>query len=394
MTEFFHTYKNHIIYGIIIIVVVVILHIVTNIINKWLIKKELKRFPNEPLKPVKLLKRTLNTLWLILGLIALSFIFVDREKEDTLKEYFRLATYLGVLAVFTIVGATACNLWFKHKIQEKVLNGDDPTSFKFLHYIAVFIICFVGVLFGLMAFPSLRGVAQTALGGAGVIALIAGVASQEALSNLVGGIFIISFKPFKIGDVIKLSDTMVGTVTDITLRHTVIRNFENKMIVIPNAVINKEKLINYNLGELKCCEHIEMNISYDSNVVLAKKILQEECEAHPLIYDNRTVVEKKDGKPIVKTALTKINESSLTIRSWAWSVNFSDSFALKCDVYESAKARFDKEGIELAFPTRTVYMVKNDKGEGDASDEKKIEESIKVESATMTSKMPKYKLKE
>ncbi|RXJ49700.1 mechanosensitive ion channel family protein [Gelidibacter gilvus] len=356
MTEFFETYKSHLIYGASVIAIVIVLHIITNVLNKWLMKKEAQKFLGAPEKPMHILKRTLNILWIVLGLIALSFIFVDKEKNDTLIGYFKLVGYLGGVAVITIVSATLCNLWFKHKIQEKTLLGYDPTSFKFLRYVVVFIICFIGVLFGLMAFPSLRGVAQTALGGAGVIALIAGVASQEALSNLVGGLFIISFKPFKIGDIVKVSDTMVGTVTDITLRHTIIRNFENKMIVIPNAVINKEKLINYDLGEMKCCEHIEMNISYDSDIDLAKQILREECESHPLILDNRSKKEKKDGKPLIRTALTKINDSSLTIRAWAWARNYSDSFSLKCDVLESTKKRYDKEGVELAFPTRTIYV--------------------------------------
>jgi small-conductance mechanosensitive channel len=202
-------------------------------------------------------------------------------------------------------------------------------------------------------------VAQTALGGAGVIAIIAGIASQEALANVVGGVFIISFKPFRIGDRIKISDNMVGTVTDITMRHTVIRNFENKMIVIPNAIINKEKLINYDLGELKCCERIEIGISYDSNVVLAKKIMQEECENHPLILDDRSAEEKKQKLPIVKTALISLNDSSVTIRAWAWANNYSDSFQLRIDdVLESVKLRFEQEGIEIPFPYRTLVMKK------------------------------------
>lgn len=367
MTDFFETYKSPFIYGASVIAIVIVLHIITNILNKWLMKKEAQKFLGTPEKPIYILKRTLNVLWIVLGLIALSFIFVDREKDETLIGYFKLVGYLGGVAVITIVLATLGNLWFKHKIQEKTLLGYDPTSFKFLRYVVVFVICFIGVLFGLMAFPSLRGVAQTALGGAGVIALIAGVASQEALSNLVGGLFIISFKPFKIGDIVKVSDTMVGTVTDITLRHTIIRNFENKMIVIPNAVINKEKLINYDLGELKCCEHIEMNISYDSDIDLAKQILREECENHPLILDNRSIKDKKDGKPLIRTAMTRINDSSLTIRAWAWARNYSDSFSLKCDVLESTKKRFDKEGVELAFPTRTVYV--NNNGEKQTKDE-------------------------
>ncbi len=365
MTEFVETYKWHLIYGAIVIVVVVLLHIITDLLNKWLLKKEIERNPRpsiKHLKPLKILKRTLNTLWLVLGLIALSFIFVDREKDETLIGYFKLSGYLGVVTVVTLVATALCNLWFKRQIQERTLLDYDTTSYKFLRYVAVFIICFIGIILGIMAFPSLRGVAQTALGGAGVLALIAGFASQEALSNLVGGVFIISFKPFRIGDVVKLSDSMVGTVTDITLRHTVIRNFENKMIVIPNAVINKEKLINYNLGELKCCEYIEMNISYDSDIDLAKNILREECENHPLILDNRSHIDKKSGKPMIRTALTKINDSSLTIRAWAWARTSGDAFTIKCDVLESTKKQYDKEGVDLSFPTRTIY-VKNGLGE-------------------------------
>ena len=267
-------------------------------------------------------------------------------------------TKFGFLAVLTIVSAAATNMWFKKNTRERIEKNQDPTTYKFLRYVAVISICFIGVLFGLLVFPSLKGVAQTALSGAGVIARIAGVASQEALSNLIGGFFIIFFKPFKIGDTIKITDSMVGAVIDITLRHTVIRNFENKMIVIPNAIMNKEKLINYNLGDLKNCKHIEMGISYSSNVALAKQIMQEECENHPLIIDNRSKLEQEQGNPIVKTALTVINDSTMTIRAWAWSNNYGDSYALQCDVNETIKARFDAVGIDLAYPTRTIIIEK------------------------------------
>ena len=194
MTTFLEKYQSHFIYTMIIIGVVALLYLLTNILHKWLLKKEIEKFPNAPVRPINLIKHVLNVLWFVLGVIALSFLFVDNEKDADLKKYFTLASYLGVLSVRTIVAATACNVWFKNKIQEKTKNHHDPTSYKFLRYIAVFFICFIGVLFGLLAFPSLRGVAQTALGGAGILALIAGVSSQEALSNLVSGFFIISFK--------------------------------------------------------------------------------------------------------------------------------------------------------------------------------------------------------
>lgn len=356
MEDFFLTYKFHFIWALGVVAVVCTLYILTNIAYKWLLKKEKEKFPGEKSSPITLVKRVLNILWLILGIIALSFVFVSRDKDAIIIKNFWLVTFLGFLAVFTIIAATSTNIWFKRSINRKIQNKYDPTSFKFLRYVAVTTIYFLGILFGLLAFPSLRGVAQTALGGAGVIAIVIGVASQEALANLVGGVFIISFKPFRVGDLIKVTDTMVGTVTDITLRHTIIRNFENKMIVIPNSIINKEKLVNYNLGELKCCERIEIGISYDSDIELAKKIMREECENHPLILDNRSIFDKEMNLPIVKTAVISLNDFSITVRAWAWGRRFEDCFELKIAVLESIKNRFDKEGVEIPFPYRTIVM--------------------------------------
>ncbi|TYB78155.1 mechanosensitive ion channel family protein [Bizionia gelidisalsuginis] len=356
MRELIELFKTNIIAIIGIIVSVITLCVITNVLHKWSVKKEKERFPGETERPFIFIKHILNTLWIVLGVLALSLVFMGDDYYDYILTNFKLVLYVGMVAVLTIIGGTLTNLWFKRSIKNKILYNEDPTAFKFIRYVAVFSVYFVGFLLVMLVFPSLRGVSQTALGGAGVIALIAGVASQEALSNLVGGIFIISFKPFKIGDVVRLSDTMVGTVTDITLRHTIIRNYENKMIVIPNAIINKEKLINYDLGELKCCEHIEIGISYDSDIDLAKKILQEECGNHPLIFDNRTLLDKKEDKPVIRVALTKLNDSSMTIRAWAWASTYTDSFNLKCDVLESVKKRFDLEGIEIPFPYRTIVM--------------------------------------
>ncbi|WP_337992840.1 mechanosensitive ion channel family protein [Flavivirga sp. 57AJ16] len=84
--------------------------------------------------------------------------------------------------------------------------------------------------------------------------------------------------------------------------------------------------------------------------------MQEECERHSLILDNRTELEVEEGNPIVKTALTQLNEFSMTIQAWAWGRSFDEVFQLKIAVLESIKKRFDKEGIEIPFPYRTIVM--------------------------------------
>lgn len=297
MIEFFETHKSELFYSLVVVVSVVLLRFSTNLFYKWLIQKEQKRVPGNQPVAITLVRRILNALWLVIGFMALVALFFE-DAYQKFKHDFQVILYLSIVSVITIVIASSVHIWFKKSIERKMKDKEDPTTFKFLRYIAVFAVYTIGILIALLAFPSLKGVAQTALGGAGVLALIAGVASQEALANLVGGVFIISFKPFKIGDIIKVTDTMVGTVVDITMRHTVLRNFDNKMIVIPNAMINKEKLTNYDLFDLKICDRIEFHISYESDLTLAKKIMREVCEAHPLILDNRSALDILDEKPL------------------------------------------------------------------------------------------------
>jgi small conductance mechanosensitive channel len=355
--NFFQTYKEQIIYIVVVLVTMVVLHLLTKFLHKWLVKRSGKNLRRKDSANFNLIKHLLNALWLVLGAIIIFYLSTpeDSYTYDALTKDFKLTAYLGLVAVGTLVTASTTNMWFKQAIEKRQSNLRDVTNLKFYRYICVSVIYLIGLIVATLAFPSLRGIAQTALGGAGVIALVIGIASQEAIANVVGGIFIITFKPFKIGDRIELADNMVGTVRDISLRHTVIRSFENKMFVIPNSIINKEKLINYDLYDLKCCERIEIGISYDSDIDLAKRIMQEECESHPLILDNRTLLEKEQSNPVVKTAVVALNDFSVTIRAWAWVRNFSDSYMLRNAIYENVKKRFDKEGVEIPF-YKTLVM--------------------------------------
>lgn len=358
MSEYLLLHKSEIFWVFGVIVVIFLLRTLTEYLHNKIANKDLLLLREERVIPLILIKHLINLVWWILGLITLVFVFVEAEEYKFILDKFYLILYLVGLVLVTVMAANIAQHWFKKNIQKKIDEKEDPSGLKFYRYVAIVAIYFFGLLFALLAFPSLRNVAQAALSGAGVLAIIFGLAAQEALSNLIGGVFIISFKPFKIGDKVKVTDTMVGTVTDITLRHTVIRNFENKMIVIPNSVINKEKLINYDLGENKCCEHVQVGISYESDVVLAKKIMQDVCEKHPLTMDNRTKIEKKNGAHMVKTALISLDDSSVTLRAWVWAKNFDDSFQIKCDVLEEIKQRFKEEGVNIPYPNRTLHIVK------------------------------------
>ncbi len=360
--EFFQAYEDKIIHIAIVLLAVIVLHILTNYLYKKIVKRTERKYLGEGAHPLHVVKHILNALWVVLGLFKIYYLSTPEDSYTylALTKDFKLIIYLGVVSVSTIVCGTMVNIWFRYTIIKRKFDNSDTTSLRFFRYVLLVIIYIVGLLMAILAFPSFRGIAQTALGGAGIIAVIMAVASQEALSNVVSGLFIILFKPFKIGDIIEVDGSMVGAVTDITLRHTVIRNFNNRMIVIPNSIINKEKLVNANMGELKCCERIEIGISYSSDIDLAKRIMQEECENHPLIFDNRIEQEQMQGQSIVKTAVIGLGDFAVTIRAWAWVNNYTDAYQLRWDIYESVKKRFDKEGIEIPYPYRNVVLKKEE----------------------------------
>lgn len=354
MGEFLETYKVQLMAFVFLLIGFGIMYGIVTLVLNFLIRRAKKK-ERDP-HTLLLVRRILRILLFISVLFSLGILFAGKKYQDILSENSNLVWYIGLVIVAGIIIASKVESFFKRKVKEMIENEEDPTSYRFLRYLAVFSVYFVVFILIVLAFPSLTGLAKTALGGAGVLALVAGLASQEIFANIISGIFIISFKPFRINDVIKISGEMMGTVTDITLRHTVIKDFENKVIVVPNNVINKEKLINFDVGDRRICQWIEIGISYDSDVDLALKILQEKCEAHPNTIDIRTEEDKANGVPKVVVRVTKLGDSAVNLKAWAWAHSFGDGFQMKCDLLYQLKKAYDENGIEIPFPHRTMVF--------------------------------------
>lgn len=230
----------------------------------------------------------------------------------------------------------------------------DPTQYKFLKNGLGFVIYISATVIIFMSFDSLRDIGLTLFAGAGIFAAIAGFASQAAFSNIVSGLFIVFFKPFRVGDIVKISNLYAGTIEDITLRHTVIKDFENKRLIIPNSVISSETIHNFNIIDEKVCNHVFYGISYDSDIDKAIDIIRSEAMAHPNYRDCRTKEEINEGIEPVIIRLINFGDSSVNLRAQVWSDDPATGFVLKCDINKSIKERFDREGIEIPFPHRTI----------------------------------------
>jgi len=231
----------------------------------------------------------------------------------------------------------------------------DPTKYSFIKNAVEFIVYIIAIIVIFNSIPRLKDYGTALFASAGVLAAIVGFASQSAFSNIISGIFIVIFKPFSVGDRIRVGQLYQGDVEDITLRHTVIRDFENKRIVMPNTVISNETIVN-STSEDKLCVLLELVISFSSPVDAAMRIMQQEALQHPLCLDNRTREEKKEGKPQVVVRLIGFTDLGVQLRAYVWAKDPTDSFVLKCDLNKSIKERFDNEGIEFAAAQRTVIV--------------------------------------
>lgn len=235
----------------------------------------------------------------------------------------------------------------------------DPTRYKFFKNTVSFIIWIIALATIVSLVPKFKTLAITLFAGAGIMVAIIGFAAQQAFANIVSGIFIVMFRPFRVGDLIKVGDLEYGTVEDITLRHTVINNFENKRIIIPNSVVSAQTIINDSIQDKRVCRFINIGISYDSDIDLAMKIMEEESLNHKFCIDGRTKKEKREGVPQVIVRAISFGDSSVNLRAYVWTDDPMKAFEMHSDINRSVKARFEKEGIEIPFPYRTVVFKKD-----------------------------------
>jgi small conductance mechanosensitive channel len=176
----------------------------------------------------------------------------------------------------------------------------------------------------------------------GAAGLAIGLALQGSLSNFAGGVLILLFKPFKIGDFIS-AQGLEGTVLEISIFTTKLSTFGNQVAIIPNGQLSNNNIINYNAQETRR-DKINIGIGYGSDLKKAKDILLKICA------ENANIL--KDPAPVVYVDELADSAVNLTLRFWANNSVFWDAHFY---VMEEAKLRFDAEGIEIPFPQVVQY---------------------------------------
>ena len=174
----------------------------------------------------------------------------------------------------------------------------------------------------------------TIIGAAG---LAIGLALQGSLSNFAGGVLLIFFKPFKVGDFIEVGG-ITGTVKEIQVFTTQLSTLDNKLAILPNGALSNGNIINYS-AQGKIRVDLTFGVSYDADIKQTKEVLMNVLTSHPHVL--------KDPLPAV--AVSELADSSVNfaVRPWAHPDNYWDVYF---DITEKTKLALDDAGIEIPYP--------------------------------------------
>ncbi len=285
-------------------------------------------------------------------MLQLNLMNIPTETLDTLITLFKISiAIIGTVIVAHVINR-ALVTYFKFASDKLKI---DETTYTVVRRILTITIYIIGIAVVITLIPGLPDLMLGMAAGAGIAAIVIGFAAQKVLSNVFGGISIAIYRPFRVGDVVEMEDEY-GTIEDITLRHTVIRTWQNKMQIIPNSRIREDTIVNWTIEDLTVLWKVEFGISYDSDIDLARSIIIDEIDKHP------DVMHEEDKE--AKVRVTELGDFAVKLRATFWVSDRPTAWGTGAEIRESVKKRFDREGVEIPFPYRTLVYKKDMKRAG------------------------------
>ena len=213
-----------------------------------------------------------------------------------------------------------------------------------------FIVSFLGVtlkVFVIIIILTTMGVQMTSIVAVlGAASLAIGMALSGTLQNVAGGMIILFFKPFRVGDAIITADGKTGIVKKIMIFTTQINTFDNQVLYLPNGALSNGVITNLSQGKNRRTD-INVAISYGDNVEIARTLAQK-----ILAGDKRVL--KTPGAEVFVSSLDD-SAVTLTVRYWT---SFSDLLDVRAEVLEKIYKEFPKHKLNFPFPQMDVHMKK------------------------------------
>ncbi len=283
-----------------------------------------------------------SVIYIFVGVRLLSFIKVD------FWEPVFLALMIMLLASFTNSLVKELIPYLEEKLASKTSTKIDDVIFDLLKRFSTIIIYIAAIL---QALKVLGADIMPFVAGAGVAGIAIGFAAKDTLSNLIAGVLLLIDRPFEVGDRIEVwsapaNSATWGDVIDIGLRATRIKTTDNIIIVIPNNEIMMRDIINYTTITDEIRVRIPVGIAYDADVKKAKGIINK------VSLELEWVMKDPEPKVVVKT----FGDSAVNLEARIWISNPRKRMDTISYVTDRVKEEFQKEGIEIPFPKRDIYI--------------------------------------
>ncbi|AXG73377.1 mechanosensitive ion channel family protein [Flavobacterium arcticum] len=262
---------------------------------------------------------------------------IDKLSESLLNFMPNLIKAIAIL----VIGIIAIK--FLRWIMKRIMNRNpesDPTLIKFAMNILTWGLRVILIVMVIGALGIETSAFVAVLGAAG---LAIGLSLQGSLSNFAGGVLIILFKPFRVGDFIQAQGEG-GTVMEIQILYTRLLTPTNQVIYIPNGSLSNGNITNYSKEPIRKAD-LTIGVGYNSDIRQVKSILKRVIEMDKNIL--------KDPEPVIR--VRELADSSVNFQIFAWATN-ENYWQMLSDFKENAKIELDKEGIEIPFPQRDLNV--------------------------------------
>lgn len=256
---------------------------------------------------------------------------------------------IAIICIFTTIACKITDIIF-----DKLLKKNSEIHFKFTRSVMKAMLYIIGACTVGMQFQVTAEISKALIQSTSLLVAVVGFAAQSVLSDVISGMMISWCKPYNIGERITVKSTEVtGIVEDITIRHTVIRCFDNTRVIIPNSIINKEVLINSNFTNNYIGNYMEVSVSYGSNLTLAVETMKNTILNHELVRD-KSKDENCDKELYI--SVKDLGASGIVLKATIWTDNVDDSFIACSDLRLQIKLAFDIMGIKIPYNTMHVEM--------------------------------------
>jgi small-conductance mechanosensitive channel len=233
----------------------------------------------------------------------------------------------------------ALHLAVKRLLTKDTHNRVDRTAVNFLAQlarIAVYIFAFISYAH---IVPALAGLGTAWLASVGIISVIIGLAAQNTLGNLIAGVSLLLYRPFRVGDRLQVTAPTgleTGVVESLNLGYTVLKTDDNRQVVLPNSIMASQTTINLTREDSLVSCSIPIGISYDSDIDKVRTILLELASQH------------RKAQKTESCHVTKLGPSSVILTLEVWCADGQAARALRFDLLEEVKKRFDQDGIKFS----------------------------------------------